>query len=71
MSGLTLDQVSVETKVRPNLLDAIEKEEWSKLPATVFVRGFVLQMARLLHMDDPEQLANAYIEKMKVERGED
>ncbi len=71
VSGLTLDQVSVETKVRPNLLDSIEKEEWSKLPAAVFVRGFVLQVARLLRMDEPEHLAAAYVEKMRIERGED
>jgi len=70
VSGLTLDQVSVETKIRPNLIDAIEKEEWRKLPATVFVRGFVLQIGRLLRMDDPERLAAAYVEKMKIERGE-
>jgi len=71
VSGLTLEQVSVETKIRPNLIDAIEKEEWEKLPAPVFVRGFVLQIARLLHMDDSEHLASALIEKMKIERGED
>ena len=71
VSGLTLEQVSVETKIRPNLVDAIEKEDWEKLPALVFVRGFVLQIARLLHMDDSEQLAGAFIEKMKIEQGDD
>jgi hypothetical protein len=71
VSGLTLEQVSVETKVRPNLLEAIELEDWSKLPASVFVRGFVLQVSRLLRLDDPESLATAYIEKMRAERGED
>jgi len=71
VSGLTLEQVSIETKIRPNLIDAIEKEEWQKLPARVFVRGFVLQIARLLHMDDAEKLAGAFLEKMKIERGED
>jgi len=71
ISGLTLEQISVETKIRPNLLDAIEKEAWELLPAVVFVRGFVLQVARLLRMDEPEQLANAYVEKMKLERGDD
>jgi hypothetical protein len=71
ISGLTLEQISVETKIRPNLLDAIEKEAWELLPAVVFVRGFVLQVGRLLRMDEPEQLAIAYIEKMKLERGED
>jgi flagellar biosynthesis protein FlhG len=71
VSGLTLEQVSVETKVRPNLIDAIELEDWQKLPASVFVRGFVLQVARLLRLDDPEGLASAYIEKMRTERGDD
>jgi hypothetical protein len=71
VSGLTLEQVSVETKVRPNLLEAIEREQWHLLPAAVFVRGFVLQVARLLQMDDPETLASAFVDKMKIERGED
>lgn len=71
VSGLTLEQVSVETKIRPNLIAAIEKEEWHKLPASVFVRGFVLQIGRLLRMDEPAQLAAAFVEKMKIERGED
>lgn len=71
VSGLTLDQVSVETKVRPNVLDAIEREDWGRLPAAVFVRGFVLQVARLLRLDEPEKLASAYVEKMRIESGDD
>jgi len=71
IAGLTLEQVSVETKVRPNLLEAVEKEDWDRLPAPVFVRGFVVQVARLLHMDDPEALASSFIDKMRAERGED
>jgi flagellar biosynthesis protein FlhG len=71
VSGLTLEQVSVETKVRPNLLEAIERETWRLLPAPVFVRGFVLQVARLLRIDEPEALAAAYLEKMRLERGDD
>lgn len=70
VSGLTLEQVSVETKIRPNLLEAIEREQWRLLPAPVFVRGFVLQVARLLRIDDPETLAGAFVEKMKIEHGE-
>ncbi len=71
VSGLTLEQVSVETKVRPYVLAAIEKEEWDTLPATVFVRGFVLQVARLLRIDEPEALAAAFVDKMRAERGDD
>jgi flagellar biosynthesis protein FlhG len=68
VSGLTLEQVSVETKIRPNLLAAIEKEQWDRLPAPVFVRGFVLLVARLLLMEEAEALAAAYTDKMRVER---
>ena len=59
--GRCADHKNVRTLVRA----------WSKLPAPVFVRGFVLQVARLLRMDEPEQLAAAYVQKMRIERGED
>jgi flagellar biosynthesis protein FlhG len=71
VSGLTLEQVSVETKIRPYLLAAIEGESWDKLPASVFVRGFVLQVARLLQIEEPDALAAAFLAKMKIERGEE
>jgi hypothetical protein len=69
VSGLTLEQVSVETKVRPNVLTAIENETWGRLPAPVFVRGFVIQVARLLRIEDPENLAAAFLQKMEIEFG--
>lgn len=71
IAGLTLEQISVETKIRPNLIEAIEQEDWDLLPAAVFVRGFVVQVARLLHMDEPDQLATSFVQKMRAERGED
>jgi flagellar biosynthesis protein FlhG len=71
VSGLTHEQVSVETKIRPNLLVDIEQENWQKLPAAVFVRGFVIQVARLLAVDDPDALAAAYLSKMNDQRARD
>src|SRR6266700_1158682 len=53
---LSLDQISLETKISVRLLEAIEAERFEKLPGGVFRRSFVLQYARALGLD-PEEIA--------------
>src|SRR5712691_2322278 len=53
---LSLDQISLETKISVRLLEAIESEQFEKLPGGVFRRSFVLQYARALGLD-PEAIA--------------
>ncbi len=53
---LSLDQISLETKISVRLLEAIESEQFEKLPGGVFRRSFVLQYARALGLD-PEVIA--------------
>lgn len=48
---ISLEQVSLETKIGIRLLEAIEAEQFDKLPGGVFRRNFVLQYARALGMD--------------------
>ena len=55
--NLDLDQISRELKISPKLLQAIEAEEFSKLPGTVFARNFVRQYAQLLGLDEQEMAA--------------
>jgi len=50
--GLTYAQVTEKTKVRPHILEALEKEDWEHLPAPVFVRGFVRSYARALGISE-------------------
>jgi cytoskeletal protein RodZ len=57
-------QLAQETKIRASLLELLESEAFSELPATVYVRGFVIQCAKVLGINDPESLATAYIAKM-------
>jgi flagellar biosynthesis protein FlhG len=59
-----LAQVAAEIKVRASLLERLEGEEFSYLPAAVYVRGFVLQYARFLGLSDPDGVAAAYLAKM-------
>lgn len=69
-SGLALEQVSEVTKIRAAIIDCIEREDFSRLPAAVYIRGFVIQYARLLGVPDPERLAAAYLERMRAETAE-
>jgi cytoskeletal protein RodZ len=54
--SLTHDQVAQITKLRPNILKAMENEDWDNLPQAVFVRGFVKSYAQALGLDERKAL---------------
>jgi hypothetical protein len=68
-AGLDLHHISTETKISVAILARIEAEDFAQLPAAVFVRGHVQQVARELRLADAEELAKAYVAKMA--RGEE
>ena len=53
---ISLERVSLETKIGVRLLEAIEAGQFEKLPGGVFRRSFVLQYARALDLD-PDEIA--------------
>ena len=53
---ISLERVSIETKIGVRLLEAIEAGQFEKLPGGVFRRSFVLQYARALQLD-PDEIA--------------
>lgn len=55
--GLTIEQVSQGTKIRPKFIQAIEKSEYSKLPSPAYASGFVRNYAEFLEMQMNETLA--------------
>jgi cytoskeleton protein RodZ len=55
--GLSLEQISRETKISARLLDAIEREQFDLLPGGVFAKSFVRQYARFLSLDEEEMAA--------------
>lgn len=62
--SVDLDRLSDMTKVSRLYLQAIESEDFDKLPASVYVRGFVFQYAKCLKLK-PEVVANSYVARMK------
>ncbi|MDZ7697008.1 MAG: DUF4115 domain-containing protein [Deltaproteobacteria bacterium] len=56
-AGLTLDQLSEQTRVRARFLDALENEAWDRLPSPGFVKGFIRNYARAVGLDPDGVLA--------------
>ncbi len=54
---VTLKEVTAGTRIGPRFLEALENEEWGKLPGGVFNRGFVRAIARYLGLDEENLLA--------------
>jgi len=59
--GITLDSISQTTKIGTHILEALEKEEFDKLPGGIFNKGFVRSYANFLGMNE-EQVLKEFIE---------
>jgi curved DNA-binding protein CbpA len=67
LKNLSLDQISQITKIKVPYLLALENEDFSALPATAYVRGFVQQYAKLLKLP-VEKATQKYIERLQSSR---
>jgi len=52
MRGVSLDEICAATRIGNRFLEALENEEWDRLPGGVFNRGFVRAVARFLGLDE-------------------
>ena len=57
MREVSLKEVTNATRIGTRFLEALENEEWEKLPGGVFNRGFVRAIARFLGLDEENLLA--------------
>jgi cytoskeletal protein RodZ len=61
------DEIMNILKISKNYFTALEEDDISRLPANVFVRGFVIQYAKALKLDH-EKIANAYMDYLRTKR---
>jgi len=59
--GISLESISTTTKIGTHILEALEKEDFDKLPGGIFNKGFVRSYARFLGMNE-EQVLKEFIE---------
>jgi cytoskeleton protein RodZ len=56
---VTVREIASATRIAPKFLEALENEQWEKLPGGVFGRGFVRTIARYLGLSE-ENLLSEY-----------
>jgi cytoskeletal protein RodZ len=54
---LTLEDVEKQTKIRKELLEALERNDFDKLPPATFIQGFIKNYGKLLSLDTEKLLA--------------
>lgn len=62
--GIELTEISSRTKISRSHLVALEEEVYGSLPAIVYVRGFVTELAKYLRLD-PAQVQRTYLRRMR------
>jgi flagellar biosynthesis protein FlhG len=67
--GVELVDIARETKISVAHLSAIEAEAFDELPALVYTRGFVQQLAKFLKLD-PTQVTKTYLRRLREWRAE-
>lgn len=62
--GIEIPEISSRTKISKSHLVALEEEAYGNLPAIVYVRGFVTELAKYLRLD-PAQVQRSYLRRMR------
>ena len=52
--GISLEEISNETKIREDNLLLIEKEDFDRLPSEVYIKGFLRAYAKSVGADEEE-----------------
>jgi flagellar biosynthesis protein FlhG len=66
--GVELREIAERSKIGMAYLHALEGEVFDKLPAAVYVRGFLAEYARALGLD-AERVKQTYLERYRAARG--
>lgn len=65
---VSLDEMKNFTRLSKRYIQALEEDDYKTLPAPVFVRGFVVQYAKALKLDD-QVFAKKYMDNFNALRG--
>jgi len=63
--GIDLNDIAQRSKISERYLRAIEEEQFSEMPAAVYVRGYVMEYARALRLD-AARVAESYLARYRA-----
>ena len=67
LAGCSLDELSEQTKIRKTYLENIEEENYESLPASVYVKGFVIILANTFGLPS-NRVAQDYMSRFQQAR---
>ena len=67
---VSIEEMSNTTKISKTYINAIEGEDFKKLPALVFMRGFLVQICRILKLPQ-DKVLEAYLHRFKAAKQQD
>ena len=67
LRGVSLEEIAAATRISTRFLEALENEQWDRLPGGAFNRGFVRSIARFLGMDEEGLVAEYAYERKSVD----
>src|SRR5580698_10838657 len=54
---ITLEQISISTKIGTRMLQALEEDKFNQLPGGIFNKGFVRAYSRVVGLDEDQTVA--------------
>ena len=57
---ISIEQISSATKIKSTYVESIENNNFNALPAPVYTRGFIIQIAKILDLP-AEEVASSYM----------
>jgi len=67
LRGVSLEEIAAATRISTRFLEALENEQWDRLPGGAFNRGFVRSIARFLGIDEDGLVSEYACERTSVD----
>jgi curved DNA-binding protein CbpA len=66
--NIPIEKLSEITRINQYYIQCIEKNDWKNLPVAVFIRGFIVQIARVLLLDE-KRVVDSFMNVYKSQVG--
>jgi DnaJ-class molecular chaperone len=61
--GITLEEIFELARIQPNVLEAIEQDQFERLPSMIYLRSFLKSYAETLQLD-PRRVVDGYLKNI-------
>lgn len=65
--GITLEEIFELARIQPNVLEAIEQDQFERLPSMIYLRSFLKSYAETLQLD-PRRVVDGYLKNIHRNR---